>query len=420
MGDAETTREPSDKGSRRKEQFMTLATNSRVGDQPLQPLELSQDHPGTDAGANKGSELPLISVVIPAHNAEKFISCTLGSVLSQTYKNIEVLVVNDGSTDGTVMMVESFLRSDSRLKILHQPKQGAPAARNYGIRSSKGEYIAFIDADDIWHKEKLQAQIECFRCSDPSVGLVYSWSIIIDEMGNPLSGIAHDYWGNVLAELIYANFVGNGSCPLIRRTCFDEVGNFKVHLGAAQDWDMYLRIAERYEFRVTPKFYVGYRRASNGISADYKNQERFIAMVIGSFEDKHPSIPKALFRLSRSRTCFYLASRCNDQGRYLDSIKYFIRCLVLDPVRLLSSEYHLSVLKLLIRCTTKPVVSLIRGSQPTWKELHRRVSTLAGLGPVGQFRMGDGELLHARPRLYDRVHNWRMARLKHRVVAGGS
>jgi glycosyltransferase involved in cell wall biosynthesis len=402
--------ELADNGSGGKEAMIASTPAHEVAEQPQQRPDLDETTPKAQTSGRSTS--PLVSVIIPAYNAEKFIARTLESVLSQTYKHIEVLVVNDGSTDRTVEIVEAFAQKDRRLRILHQPNLGATAARNCGIKSSKGEYIAPIDADDIWHKEKIQAQVECFQHFGPSVGLVYSWSIIIDERDNPLTGIAHEYRGNVLAELIYSNFVGNGSSPLIRRSCFQKVGDFRVNLRAGQDWDMYLRIAERYEFQVIPKFHIGYRRAMNSISADYRNQERFMAMVVDSFEEEHPKIPKSLLRLSRSRMYSYLASRCNDHGRYLDSIKYFIRCLVLDPVRILSSEYSLALFKVFIRFAAKPIVSLIWGNQLIWGKLHRRVLTLAGRAPAAQYRMGDGDLTRRRRRLYDRIHDRRMARLK--------
>jgi glycosyltransferase involved in cell wall biosynthesis len=403
-------KESADNGSGGKEAKSALAPVPQVVEEPQQRPDVGDTTPETRTIERPDS--PLVSVIIPAYNAEKTIARTLESVLSQTYKHMEVLVINDGSTDRTAEIVESFPRNDRRIKILHQPNLGANAARNRGISCSKGEYIAFVDADDVWHEEKIQAQVECFQRSSPSVGLIYSWSIVIDEEDNPLSGIAHEYQGNVLAELIYSNFVGNGSCPLIRRSCFQNIGDFEANLGAGQDWDMYLRVAKRYEFQVVPKFHIGYRRTMNSISADYKNQERFMAKVVNSFEKEHPNIPKLLFRLSRSRMCFYLASRCNDQGRYLDSIKYLFRCLVLDPVCIVSSEYSVALSKVFIRFATKPIVSLIWGNQLVWGNLHRRALALAGKWPTAQYRLGNGDTIRRRSRLYDRIHNERMVRLK--------
>jgi glycosyltransferase involved in cell wall biosynthesis len=368
--------------------------------------------------ANKGSSGPLVSVVTPAYNVEKSIARTLESVLSQTYRNIEVLVINDGSTDGTVAVAESFARKDSRVKVLHQANLGLPAARNCGIRSARGEFIAPIDADDIWNEEKVQAQVECFQRSDDSVGLVYSWSMIIDENGTPLTGIAHQYKGNVLAELIYSNFVGNGSSPMIRRSCFDELGYYDVRLRAAEDWDMYLRIAERYEFQVVPKYHVGYTRVLSSMSANYKNQENFMAMVLDRFEEGHRKIPRSLFKLSRSCTCFYLAGRSNDVGRYLATSGFLLRCLLLDPARIFSSEYYLALIKWFVRFLTKPAVSFIWGNQLVWVKWHRRVSAKSNRKLGAWYKMRGLDLSRRGPRLYDRIHNRRMARLKDRMPVG--
>jgi glycosyltransferase involved in cell wall biosynthesis len=390
--------------------------DSQVAERPHQ----RPDPGGTssETGTIGGATSPLVSVIIPAYNAERYIARTLESVLSQTYKNIEVLVTNDGSTDQTVEIVESFAEKDSRTRILHQPNLGPSAARNCGIQSSKGEFIAFIDADDVWHKEKTQAQVECFQRSGPSVGLVYSWSMIIDESGNPLTGIAHQYCGNVLGELIYSNFVGNGSSPMIRRSCLKEIGCFNVDLRGPEDWDMYLRIAERYEFQVVPKYHIGYTRVLSSISSDYKNQERDMAAVLDRFQEGHPNIPKSLFRLSRSRAYFYLAGRSNDSGRYVASLGFLLRCLLLDPTRVFSSEYYLTMIKWLVRFTTKPIVALIWGNQLVWGKLQRRLSTWGNQGPVVWYDMSVGGAARPRARLYDRIHNWRMARLR-RCIGNG-
>jgi glycosyltransferase involved in cell wall biosynthesis len=395
-----------------------VSSNSsiKITEQPDQNPVLREDVSNT---RTKGiSSQPLVSVIIPAYNAEKFIVRTLESVLSQTYKNIEVLVINDGSTDRTVEIVESFAQKESRMRILHQPNLGPSAARNCGIQSSKGEFIAFIDADDIWHKEKIQAQVECFQRSGRSVGLVYSWSMIIDESGSPLTGIAHQYSGNILAELIHSNFVGNGSSAMIRRSCLKEIGNFNVDLRGPEDWDMYLRVAERYEFQVVPKYHIGYTRVLSSISANYENQERGMAAVLDKFQQGHPNIPKSLFRLSRSRACFYLAGRSNDLGRYVASLGFLLRCLLLDPARVFSSEYYLAMIKWLVRFTTKPIVALIWGDQLVWGKLHRRLSAWGDRGPVVWYDMGVGDAARRRTRLYDRIHSWRMARLR-RCIGNG-
>ncbi|MCS6813258.1 MAG: glycosyltransferase [Cyanobacteria bacterium] len=105
--------------------------------------------------------MPLVSVVIPAYNAEKCLAETLTSVLAQTYEHLEVLVVNDGSTDGTADLASQIMLRDRRLKVITQSNAGAAAARNTGIRHAQGEYIAPIDADDLWHPQAIEKMVDC-------------------------------------------------------------------------------------------------------------------------------------------------------------------------------------------------------------------------------------------------------------------
>jgi glycosyltransferase involved in cell wall biosynthesis len=120
------------------------------------------------------SKLPLVSVIIPAYNAEVFIERTLDSVLAQTYKNIEALVIDDGSTDKTHEIVELVAQLDPRVILLKQQNAGVAAVRNLGIEKSHGEYIAPIDADDIWYPQKLGKQVKCMLKGGSSVGLFYA------------------------------------------------------------------------------------------------------------------------------------------------------------------------------------------------------------------------------------------------------
>ncbi|MGD1871437.1 MAG: glycosyltransferase family 2 protein [Mastigocoleus sp.] len=122
--------------------------------------------------------VPIVSVIVPAYNAEAFISRTLESILSQTYKNIEVIIVDDGSQDNTVNIVKNFIKRDQRIRLLQQENSGVASARNLAIAHACGEYIAPIDADDIWYPENIEKQIESISNSDSSVGLVYAWSSI--------------------------------------------------------------------------------------------------------------------------------------------------------------------------------------------------------------------------------------------------
>lgn len=269
---------------------------------------------------------PLVSVVIPAYNAETFIERTLYSVLQQTYQNIEVLVINDGSSDSTTNIVERIAKADSRLHLYHQKNAGVAAARNLGIQQSKGKLIAFIDADDLWHRENLQKQVDCFLKSDASVGLVYSWSYNIDADDQPIWGFsAARIQGVVYKVLLCHNFIGNASATMIRRECFDEVGVYDCSLKnskaqGCEDFDLNLRIAERYQFRVVPQFLVGYRKLAHSMSSDYQDMAKFYNLVLDRFRSRHPEIPAVLYSLARNSFYIYLCKQNLRSKNYKKSL----------------------------------------------------------------------------------------------------
>ena len=132
----------------------------------------------------------LISVIIPTYNSQKYISSAVNSVLSQTYKAFELIIVDDGSTDNTGEIVASF--DDRRIRYIRQNNSGVAVARNTGIKSSKGEYIAFLDADDIWERDKLAVQIDEIS-SDDNICMVYSAFNMIYEDSEYITFKTFDY-----------------------------------------------------------------------------------------------------------------------------------------------------------------------------------------------------------------------------------
>lgn len=284
------------------------------------------------------STLPLVSVIIPAYNAEAFIEKTLHSVLSQTYQNLEVLVVDDGSQDRTPEIIKSIAQQDKRVVLLQQKNAGVAAARNLGIEKSQGEFIAPIDADDIWYPENLERQVQCFLSSDPSVGLVYSWSVDIDQDDVP-TGIfrAAKIEGEVYITLVGHNFIGNASSSMIRRNCFDQIGGYNCQFKeqAAQgceDWDLYLRIADVYQFRVVPEFLVGYRKMTNSMSRDYTKMAKSHTLVMQSVRQKHPEIMTALYGFSSSSLYIYFAHQSNSLKEHKITLFWLYQALKSDSL----------------------------------------------------------------------------------------
>jgi len=296
--------------------------------------------------------LPLVSVIIPAYNAETFIEKTLLSVLAQTYNHFEIIVVDDGSRDRTAEIVNTFAQADSRVILLQQSNAGVAAARNLGIAKSQGEYIAPIDADDIWYPQNLEKKVQCMLDSDSSVGLIYSWSIDIDQADLLTGGFYNStIEGEVYQALIYKYFLGNASTALIRRSCFDHLGGYNTQLKAEQaqgceDWDLYLRIAEHYQFKVIPEFLVGYRQLASSMSCDYTEMAKSQSLVMADVQQRHPEIQSSIYNWSLSSFHLYLAIKSNHNCDYQNSLFWLFQAWKEDwRMTFLHHNFHLMLLK---------------------------------------------------------------------------
>ncbi|MEM6252381.1 MAG: glycosyltransferase [Cyanobacteria bacterium P01_D01_bin.156] len=199
-----------------------------------------------------------ISVVVPAYNAESTIKETIQSVLVQTFTDFELIIINDGSTDRTQSIVESF--SDTRIRSFTFSNAGPQKSRNRGIERSIGEYISFLDADDLWTPDKLESQLTALN-DMPEAGVAYSWTDVIDEEGKFVRRGGHlSYQGNILLELALVNFLESGSNPLIKTSIIRAIDGFDEDILAGQDWDTWLRLAATCKFTVVRKSQVLYRK----------------------------------------------------------------------------------------------------------------------------------------------------------------
>ncbi len=165
----------------------------------------------------------MISVIIPAHNAQVTIAKTIESVRQQTYSNLEIIVINDGSSDRTLEVVNNI--PDPRIKLFNYPNSGVATARNRGIAKAKGEYIAFLDADDFWTEDKLELQLQALT-TNLAAGVAYSWTYFLypEDVCFPSDPVYHQ--GNIYPQLLTKNFIHHGSNPLIRRKAIASVGEF--------------------------------------------------------------------------------------------------------------------------------------------------------------------------------------------------
>ena len=247
--------------------------------------------------------MPKVSVVIPAYNAMLYLPSTLRSVLSQTYQDFEVIVVNDGSSDDVESWI--FQIQDARVTLISQENQGLASARNTGIMQAQGEYIAFLDADDLWEPTKLEKQVRVLE-ENPEAGLVYTWVAYIDQHGESTGRVfKHEIEGEVWQQLTEHNIVESGSVAMVRRSCFETVGLFDRNLGSyVEDWDMWLRMATHYPFKVVKEPLVYYRQISTSASRNWAGMVRSFELVIEKAFMTAP--PELQYLKQRSYSSAYL------------------------------------------------------------------------------------------------------------------
>ena len=195
-----------------------------------------------------------VSVVIPTYNRQRLVQDTIDAVLRQTFEDFELIVIDDGSTDDTRQALQD--RYGARIRYEYQENQGESVARNHGIALASGEYIAFVDSDDLWHPQKLERQVELFDAV-PSVGLVSTQAYWINYQGLKLRRTpdGQGRQGNAISwgELVLDNVIaGGGSSALIRRECLERMGGFDQSIRFGEEWELWIRIAHDYEIYQIP------------------------------------------------------------------------------------------------------------------------------------------------------------------------
>jgi cellulose synthase/poly-beta-1,6-N-acetylglucosamine synthase-like glycosyltransferase len=240
--------------------------------------------------------MPVVSVIIPVYNGEKTIKETVTSVLNQTFSDLELIIINDGSTDSTLDIVNSI--NDPRLKVFSYPNGNQAVSRNRGITHAKGEYIAFLDADDLWTPDKIEMQYQALQ-DHPETAVAYSWTNCIDESSQFLRCGSHKTVnGDAYPNLLVVNILESGSNPLICREALEKVGEFDSSLTPAEDWDMWLRLAKHYLFITVPKPQILYRQSSQSASANVLKLEAGSKKVIEQAFSQVPDCLKPLKKRS--------------------------------------------------------------------------------------------------------------------------
>lgn len=270
----------------------------------------------------------IVSVIIPTYNRANLVGRAIKSVLEQTFKNIELLVIDDGSDDDTEKVVKNF-DSEAIKYIQHEENKGAAVARNTGIENARGEYVAFLDSGDEWFPQKLEKQVSVLK-KKKDVGIVYVGTIYFDERYNDnlLEIVIPKYKGMVYRKLLEKNIVCGGcSSVLIRKQCFEYVGGFDSEFPAAQDWDMWIRIAKLYKFDYIPNILLKYFSQKIGIS------QNIYAIIEGKkkFLNKHRKDIKNMPLSCYSYHLFQIGSLLCKVGDIREGRWYLWRSFIVFP-----------------------------------------------------------------------------------------
>jgi glycosyltransferase involved in cell wall biosynthesis len=340
-------------------------------------------------------EQELVSVIIPAYNARETIREALESVRAQTYINLDIVIVDDGSRDGTLEAVKDLAEIDSRVSLIRRDQNGGiPTTRNIGIKASRGVYLSFLDADDLWHPDKIRLQVEKMRQCGPNVAVVYSWCTYMDKDTRIIPGrvFAGTFEGDVYTQLLMGNFVNN--TWLVRRSCVEAVGGYREDLRTGnEDLQIYLDLAARFDFVVVPQFLTAYRLLPSSKSHDVWNMKLGHRAILDRVRREHPLLPNWLFRWSEANQLWFLGFRCLRSGRWDEGIRLLIDAVHTDPG---------FVLRPTVRKT------FMRG---IFRKLTGRQILQSEMGPRYKFLDGGPPPVLPVPEITSRIERWRLNRI---------
>jgi len=335
--------------------------------------------------ATKSSPYPLVSVIIPAYNAANTIGETIASVQAQTLRDWEIILIDDGSTDETAVVVEAI--GDPRIQVYRYSNAGQGESRNRGACHATGEFFAFLDADDLWLPDKLERMVKAIG-EHPQAAVAYSWIDHIDQNGHFLTR-ASDYTrqGYVYDKLLLSDFIAGGSNLMLWRGAFGMVGGFNPDLPPAEDRDMWLRLAEKFHFVAIEAPLLRYRQVPQSQSANVTRMERSQRRVIEAAFDRAPNnfpfteLPELLPYYKRqvlANTYKYLTFKQLDAPVTQASARIALRLfrMVLDHEPTLVQQHRYFVIKLWLRIwlatvLSPPAIAWVFKRFRTFHRLHR-------------------------------------------------
>lgn len=290
-----------------------------------------------------------VSIIMPVYNVEKYVARSIQSALAQTYKDFELILVIDGSKDGSLAICESF--DDPRIRIVNQENRGLAGARNTGIREAKGLYIALLDSDDLWHEQKLERHVSHLM-NNPLVGVSYSGSAFIDDNDGLLGIAMRPKLKNITADHIFCrNPVGNGSVPVFRKEVFADIGFPYHHNGKVEtayfnesfrfgeDIECWMRIAcnSKWVFEGIEGDLTLYRIVSGGLSANTEKMYEFWQRMHKIVQGYAPALVADCGEKARAYQLRYYARRAVKEGQGKAAVFHIINALRASP-RILLEE----------------------------------------------------------------------------------
>jgi glycosyltransferase involved in cell wall biosynthesis len=289
--------------------------------------------------------MPEVSVIVPTYNYAHFIGDCLDSIFSQTYKDFEVIVVDDGSTDDTAQVLKKYR---GEIHYIHQENRGLPAARNTGIRAAQGEYLAFLDSDDLWLPDKLDEQIRVLR-NDADMGIIFSDASAFDEKGVIRESILKEEntcTGFCFQRLFMGNYLVMPTV-MIRTRCLEKGGLFDESLTAVEDYDLWLRISIYYKIGFVAKVLAKYRVHPSNMSRDFFRLMENEIKVIQKIIEQYPGPVQKLGGRVSVRVCSLFNQyglEWIEKGNAHQAKKSFLRAVKARPGQLRSYYYLLATM----------------------------------------------------------------------------